>query len=780
MKNIIKSVFVFVALTLASVACVKEQNPYQPAEPATGEQVFFPNTISAQIELSKDQTSFDIPVLRNATALEAVDVAIEASGEGLLVFDVPGTVSFQNGSKESKITISYDPAVLPTNVFYDLVLKISDASLTTPYGNAALTLSVGVSLPWIAFDEGIMYETPYWGEQEEKTLYYQQISETIRFCRVPECFGYETMKAGEPYDVQDYTFYWNTETNQIYVPKQWMGYANGNGETWFMDESEFYNWYWAGYGYAPGTDEWFAFCDLFRSKYPGDYYPYYDGNGGFFLADYYTAGEPGTSAYLGRYTGGVGDSFICNSFVRKDFTSSVAYGGMFVDPDGNATPIINFEGTADVAGLRYIIASQDIDPLTLLSVVVVDEDENIQDITLVDGKASAQPALEVGTYRIVAVPYGEDGELQPDDAVMCDFYFPGANAEKPEVEGELLLLSGTEVFSEAMIKQYGMTDYNSIGYVLYGKEFKSAKYYCNESSVIATWTGSPEDLVATYGTDLEADAINTINTKGYIAGGFINRKAATEYQMIVVAENAYGSKKTFVAKHTTASLPYQGELVIGDYEIECSEPEFATITVVPKEEENNFIVYNIAIPNNAGWNAVYDPTTNTLTCDGTEYGYEEYGNQFGAYYGYYDSGKTMVYAIESYASEQSQGDDPIVFDVDPTTHKLTAVHPDVELNVYNIQTDELLGTANAIENGATVTYVSSSNSISRAVNAIAPNKFSFGLKKSSFEGTESIKSDLKSFEPLASTPSREWSTGSQKVKSSGKKNLEISKVNEKL
>ena len=555
MKNIIKSVFVFVALTLASVACMKEQNPYQPAEPATGEQVFFPNTIASQIALDKEATSFDIPVFRNATALEAVDVAIEASGEGLLVFDVPGTVSFQNGSKESKITISYDPAVLPTNVFYNLVLKISDASLTTPYGNAALTFSAGVSLPWIAFDEGIMYETPYWGEQEEKTLYYQQISETIRFCRVPECFGYETMKAGEPYDVQDYTFYWNTETNQIYVPKQWMGYANSNGETWFMDESEFYNWYWAGYGYAPGTDEWFAFCDLFRSKYPGDYYPYYDGNGGFFLADYYTAGEPGTSAYLGRYTGGVGDSFICNSFVRKDFTSSVEYGGMFVDPDGNATPIINFEGTADVAGLRYIIASQDIDPLTLLSVVVVGEDENIQDITLVDGKASAQPALEVGTYRIVAVPYGEEGELQPDDAVLCDFYFPGTSTEKPEVEGVVMLLPPSKVFTPEYIAQKGYNDYSYICCAFAGVDIKSGKYLLSTSASLSEYADVLEQLLDAKGEDFTDEDIESINDEYGLVYTYSKVPANTEFELLCSMKNKYGSYKFFDVKGSTDPAP---------------------------------------------------------------------------------------------------------------------------------------------------------------------------------------------------------------------------------
>lgn len=557
MKNIIKSVFVFVALTLASVACVKEQNPYQPAEPATGEQVFFPNTISAQIELSKDQTSFDIPVLRNTTALEAIDVAVEASGTGVEIFDIPGTVSFKSGEKESKITINYNPAELPTNVFYDVVLKISDASLTTPYGNAALTFSAGVSLPWIAFDEGIMYETPYWGEQEEKTLYYQQISETIRFCRVPECFGYETIKAGDPYDVQDYTFYWNTETNQIYVPKQWMGYANSNGETWFMDESEFYNWYWAGYGYAAGTDEWFAFCDLFRSKYPGDYYPYYDGNGGFFLADYYTAGEPGTSAYLGRYTGGVGDSFICNSFVRADYTIDAQYAGMFVTPEGSASPVIGFNYTEDVSGIKFVVTDQDTDPIETLMSIIEGTAENVNDVNNLEGDyvEVVVPDVEPGLCSVVAVPYNASEELQADYAVLCDFYFPGTSTEKPEVEGVVMLLPPSKVFIPEYIAQKGYNDYSYICCAFAGVDIQSGKYLLSTSASLSEYADVLEPLLEEEGEDFTDEDIESINDEYGLVYTYSKVPANTEFELLCSMKNKYGSYKFFDVKGSTDPAP---------------------------------------------------------------------------------------------------------------------------------------------------------------------------------------------------------------------------------
>ena len=51
-----------------------------------------------------------------------------------------------------------------------------------------------------------------------------------------------------------------------------------------------------------------------------------------------------------------------------------------------------------------------------------------------------------------------------------------------------------------------------------------------------------------------------------------------------------------------------------------------------------------SIEDESAWWAVYDPTKNTLSVTGVEYGYEDSGNQFGGLYGYWDDAKTQVYA----------------------------------------------------------------------------------------------------------------------------------------
>lgn len=553
------------AIALSLVACTSKEQNYTPTPAYPGDNVYFPNTLSSAVNLEQGATSFTLPILRNETSTDAIDVPILAAGDAIDggYISVPGTVSFAAGQTEAVINIAVDPEKLGLNNAVGVTLAIADEGATMPYGDSSITLSISIPLPWLVFDTGTIYETPYWGEQETKTLYYQVLSDKIWQFKVVGCFGHDTIAGGGSYDVQDYRFYLNTETNQIYIPKQWMGYINSNGKVWFLDESEYYNWYWKddGYGFAEGTPEWFAFCDSFRAKYPEDYYPFYDGNGGFYLADMYVAGEPGTADYLGDYVWyaktGQYDSFICDSFVRLDFTSTVEYGGMFVDPAGVATPIINFKGAADVAGLKYVIAGQDVDPLTLLSVIVVGEDENIQDITLVGGKATVQPALEVGTYRIVAVPYGADGELQPDDAVLCDFFFPGVSGEKHEVEANAVLLKPSLVFDEETMAANEMTDYNTLAYGIIGKDIKSAVTFLNTSELVAYYLTvlTPDDIFAQAGQALSATAISRINSENGYFNAYIGLDPDTEWRWLLKLTNTYGETKLFDLKASTDPAP---------------------------------------------------------------------------------------------------------------------------------------------------------------------------------------------------------------------------------
>lgn len=424
------------------VSCFQEKSEipvYVPATAETNAQVFFKDVPTTQVKLAKESPSLDIIVARESTG--ALSVPITATGDDALTyFNVPASVDFAADEKEAKLTISAkDVANTPMNEYYKLTLSIADAALVTAYGTSEFSFEIGISLPWILFDKGTIFETPYWGEQEEIPIYYQQISENIRYCVVEGCFGHDS---GPTYPVQDYTWYWNTETNEVYIPVQFMGYENGNGKTWFGDESSFYNLYWAmknGAGYAAGamgpgagqvegSDEWFAFCDAFRAQYPEDYYPYYDGAGKFYLADQYIAGYPGDgSVYLGRYTADGWsdgyDMYVCS--FAADYTIGLEYQGLLTDKEGVVSAVVDvtYEG-ADAADVALVLV-QGKDPNAAVDVLepveAPAEDADPGYIVISAAGTAKLPFAEDaedGFYSIVAVPINGEGGFEWDYAVF--------------------------------------------------------------------------------------------------------------------------------------------------------------------------------------------------------------------------------------------------------------------------------------------------------------------------------------------------------------------------
>lgn len=549
------------ACALSLAACADEGQEYIPNPPYPGDNVYFASSIQTNVNLEQGATEFTVPISRGADASAAITVALASKGTAVETGSctVPGEVSFAAGESVASITVAVNPDILGLNNAEDLTILVADGNRTTPYGQPSVALRVSIPLPWIVFDSGVMYETPFWDEEEIKILYYQQISDNIRYCRVPECFGHNAIAAGEEYDVQDYCFYWNTETNALYIPKQYMGFTDPDyGETWFCDESEFYNWYWKdseGFGQEPGTPGWFNALDSFRARYPEDYYPYYDGNGGFYLSDTYTAGEPGTDdffdMYFTNYQYGC-DSFICDNFIRLDFDCSVEYGGMYVDIESNAFAILNFAGGSDVKGLKYVIAPQGTSPLDILAEIVAGESENIIDIVLSKGVATKQIPLDPGGYIVVAVPYGTDEELHQENATYCEFGFSGTGA--PEVEASVQVDFCKNFYSPEFCAEHNLKDYNSLAVYIVGNEIASCTLLVGRASYYEDLTYDEFiDYVLKNGTKLSEDEIADINNKGCLryCGSLPPGTKDIAYCYIT---NVYGKSVLLTDSITTAEL----------------------------------------------------------------------------------------------------------------------------------------------------------------------------------------------------------------------------------
>ena len=328
------------AMVFGLVACEKKAPEYEPAPAAGTAEVFFAPTLPASYNLKGNNGKFTIEVNRVQTVS---GLTVGLSSDAPAQFSVPSSVSFDAGSKTANVDITFDPAALEEEVSYAFKLSLTDE--TTPYGSAEYSFVASIPAAWQVFGTGTLTEAAWWNEEEPgKTLLYQELSDELWICKIEGCFGMETIAAGNPYDVQDYIFYWNKKTDRIYIPVHTMGYVPSNYgvPVFYADEPAFYNMYWAqrngaGYGagnFGPGagqeegTPEWFEFCDAFRDNYPEDYYPTYDGNGGFNLADQYIVGHPGTSDYLGRYASGEPwDYFIADGFVRTiDYNGEKYFG----------------------------------------------------------------------------------------------------------------------------------------------------------------------------------------------------------------------------------------------------------------------------------------------------------------------------------------------------------------------------------------------------------------------------------------------------------------------
>ena len=729
---------------MAAVSCdvaqIGKKEDYNPAKVPDTPQVYFSkDTQSSEIALTQDATEFSIGLARVDSA-EPLDVEIVAEGE-TENFLIPSVVKFAAGEKAADLKIQISTPLSP-NEFKTITLKLADASLGSEYGATSITFKVGVNLPWNKFGAGgTFYESPdWWGETEEKQIEYQVISENIWFCKIPQCFGKETIAGGEPYECQDYLFYWNKATDILYPVSSWMGYESGGKKMFYGTEADwilFANNIDPG---TPGTADWFKWMDAARTAGSLKYIPYYDGNGIFYICDCYffdLAENPQGSGVWDKTP----DRFVDNGFTHTDYTIEVAYDGMYVNPDGQASALLNITAKgADAKIAKYMITSQDVAPLTTLTAIMLGEDPAISTALLTKDVPSVQQLdIEPGLYRAVVVP-GDDNTLSAEDAVAVDFYFPGVSGEKKEVEVDLVLTKPGDVFPQQVLEANKMTDYNSFAYVITGKELKTISYYANTSAAIATWKNPLEDLVATYGSPMPDSVIAGINENGGYANGFLNRSPATEYEMIIVATNVYGSTKTLDVKYTTAAMPYSGELVIGNYSVTTMSGYPSVITVYPTETENHFLVENLLIENLAKWHADYNPTAHTLTLDGTESGYEQYGNQFGAFYGYLNQAKTQYYQLESYASELSDGSDPIVFDVDPVTHQLIKVHPNCYCNVYLDADDSLIGPYEVYADGAAVAYIPANTAVAKrtASAATLSKTISTNVKHQAKAGRKSV------------------------------------------
>lgn len=234
----------------------------------------------------------NIPVVRLGNSGD-LNVTISATGSSQ--FTVPTSATIKDGERMADLEVTYDKSALTFNEVYNLTVTIG--SYDSIYGYETANVVIEYPTSFYEYGNGTIYEG-WWGEQEDKTLYVRDYAENVLQCYLPQCWGHDS-GGPEHYDVQDYVFYWNTKTNMLYIPLQYMGC-----EDWNIADRGAIACMFGGPKHKEGSADWMKYIDDWYTK-EGLSHPHYDPERkSFYLSDsaavspktgevvYGTAGDP--------------------------------------------------------------------------------------------------------------------------------------------------------------------------------------------------------------------------------------------------------------------------------------------------------------------------------------------------------------------------------------------------------------------------------------------------------------------------------------------------------
>lgn len=530
-----------VAAIAALTACTTEE--YVPATPPTGAQVYISADNPSTVTLSRQSESFSLSVLRVDDSADAAYI-VEVTDTNNVFFSQDVTdveISFAKGEKECKLVIAVNQDNLVDGKSYALDFRIRDEKATTAYGLSAISMLAVLPEPYVLLGTATLHEdllTTFFDVETGKAWE----CEVYENANVPGMLYFKNAFTSEyPYNepgdyiTTDKYFMVNVkDPDKVYIPYQKLGMAWQYGEFGVVSLISAY--------FEGAPDNWGTLKDgVITFPQKGILIQMADYNDG------------------GLYTSNGSGAFVIHlpGAILTDYSVEASYSGMFVDPEGNAEPVIDIAAGDDVAAVNYLIISQDQDVNAAFEGIVAGAD-SVQTVEIVDNAARIQPALEPGLYYMVYCPVDAEGGLQTDDAGVLDFYFPGVSAEKPEVEATLQALDIDKVFSESIISKFGLANYNSFAFVIGGKDIKSVRTLMAETAVIEGAAAEEgltfEMLCAKYGED-DTEAVSAIEADGYYANGYLELSPETSYTMVVNIENVYGSTACFTATYVTAAIP---------------------------------------------------------------------------------------------------------------------------------------------------------------------------------------------------------------------------------
>ena len=399
MKKLAKSSYIALVslIALAFSACTNDFEYSGVAAPEN--QVYCSNTLATKIEIDKNAGSFDVTLNRvSDKGSISVPLTFEA-GEGN-IFKVPASVTFAEGQKETKISVTYNPDEVEFGKYTGGTIKIGGTEFDTTYGISAYTFNAGCTA-WVDYGTGYYREdcmTTFFGvDNPTYAVKIQKNKVEEGMYRMVNAYGkaYPYNEDGNWDKSQDYYVTINAkDPNHVYVEKSVTGMDWSHGVVTI--------WSFAGYYMSKGQ----ALNDVIAA------HPEYFGkleNGIITM--------PANSLLIsmaayndgGLYKSGVNGKW-CVALPGHeiaDYTVSFTYTGRFTDAEGNNYCQGNVEMTSDVAYVKYALAADSEVEKVLEDMIAGGDYETISKSGTI-----SMPFEESGSYYVLLVPYSADGKAQ--------------------------------------------------------------------------------------------------------------------------------------------------------------------------------------------------------------------------------------------------------------------------------------------------------------------------------------------------------------------------------
>ena len=430
-----------------------------------GMQVYFSNSLPATVTISAEDGQFIVP-LKRMVIEEALTVALTVTQEDGSIYEVPGSVTFEEGSDEAELVITYNPDDVVTGVMEEITLAIEDEALTTQYGATSYTFKVGES-PWVPYEEverepgmsdedyekafdkanlaiyredilGPMYggdclkykvyiekdikaenalkaalaeANPSWDEDK--------VAEELKksgagYYRLVNPYGeaYEYNEPGDWDDSQDYYLEINAmNPDFVYIPFQYVGVDWGGGELGILD---------------------FAYYRLAFSGWTVDQVKS-AGYGGTlkngvitFPASSLLCAFGDDGFYYGNTNNKFGIALPGYPLEIPDCSVTVQHAGTVSLTSGDYQIVADFAFGEDVEKAKYIITGADVSEAEAALMITGDTEAGIEpsedavEITTETTRVYI-PVTDEGEYRVTCVTYDEDGEAQQSGSVVFEF-----------------------------------------------------------------------------------------------------------------------------------------------------------------------------------------------------------------------------------------------------------------------------------------------------------------------------------------------------------------------